>query len=93
MVVISNIIVGIVGIGAAVIGHVVYKHKTRGLKVGSDAASPKRMAHESWSAVAGTYVYIHNAFRNDLQRIITEDRFVMKDLERWADILSIHSRM
>ena len=48
------------------------------------------------STIILDYVYIHNAFRNDLQSIITsceEDKFAIGDLEQWKEILDLHSRV
>ena len=48
------------------------------------------------STIILDYVYIHNAFRNDLQSIITsceEDKFTKGDLEQWKEILDLHSRV
>ena len=79
-----------------------YRHEKRHLKTGSGAATPERVAHPSWEAVVDNYVYIHNAFRNSLQRIIsncenqksnndgTDDS---TDLENWRDIIDLHSRV
>lgn len=42
------------------------------------------------------YVYIHNAFRNDLQRIVAScenNGFILSELESWRDILNLHSRV
>ena len=41
-------------------------------------------------------MYIHNAFRNDLQRMITScenNKFTVGELETWRDILELHSRV
>ena len=86
----------LVAIGAVSIAYAIRKHEGRNLITGSKAATPERIAHESWDAVVDNYVYIHNAFRNDLQRIITtceNDSFVPGELERWRDILNLHSRV
>lgn len=48
------------------------------------------------STIILDYVYIHNAFRNDLQSIITsceEEKFAIGDLEQWKEILDLHSRV
>mmetsp|Transcript_26792 Transcript_26792/g.56574 ORF Transcript_26792/g.56574 Transcript_26792/m.56574 type:complete len:246 (+) Transcript_26792:252-989(+) len=66
------------------------------LKAGSVAATPERINHESWGAVAMNYVYMHNAFRNDLQRMIVacdNGSFVESDLVQWRTILGRHSRL
>lgn len=84
------------GGAAGGLGFAIRRHERRGLKVGSDAATPERIAHPSWDAVVDNYVYIHNAFRNDLDRIIARcenDTFVLGDLEQWRDILDLHSRV
>jgi len=47
-------------------------------------------------SITSDYVFIHNAFRNDLQRIITsceQDKFFVGDLEQWKEILDLHSRV
>ena len=54
--------------------------------------------HPSWPAVAGTYVYIHNAFRNHLDYIIrlhSHGNFpeAARNLDTWLDILSLHVRV
>ena len=40
-----------VAVAAGYIGHILYRHEQRDLKVGSSAATPEMMAHESWEAV------------------------------------------
>lgn len=86
----------LVAIGAATIGYTIHKHEGRNLVTGSKAATPEMIAHASWDAVVDNYVYIHNAFRNDLQRMIAScenESFVPSELERWRDILNLHSRV
>ena len=41
----------VVAVAAGYIGHILYSHEQRDLKVGSSAATPEMMAHESWEAV------------------------------------------
>lgn|ERR1712211_96493 len=53
------------------------------------------MVHPSFEAVVDNYVYVHNAFRNDLTRIIAaceSNKYVKSELENWALILQVHSR-
>ena len=40
-----------VAVAAGYIGHILYRHEQRDLKVGSSAATPEMVAHESWEAV------------------------------------------
>ena len=64
--------------------------------IGCASATQEMMDHESWSAIADNYVYIHNAFRNDLQRIITNcehNKFNIDELINWKEILELHSRV
>jgi hypothetical protein len=84
--------------GASAVGYSGYslgKHQQRNLKVGCASATQEMMQHESWEAVVDNYVYIHNAFRNDLQRMITaleNNNFSIAELERWDEIFELHSR-
>ena len=54
--------------------------------------------HPSFPAVAGTYIYIHNAFRNHLDRIITLHEHgrlaeAVEHYRQWLEILSMHVRV
>lgn len=67
-----------------------------GLVSGSVAATPRMMQHESWNAVVDNYVYVHNAFRNDLQAMIAEAEAgvdVRVRFATWKEALEVHSRI
>ena len=77
-------------------------HATRGLftgklHVGTECTAVDQW-HPSWQAVAGTYVYIHNAFRNHLDYIIhlhSSDKLqqALDQLDTWLEILSLHVKV
>ena len=86
-------------IGAIVIGYsalLLAQHQQRNSKyVGCAAATTEMMKHECWDAVESNYVFIHNAFRNDLQRMINaakDNKLIPSELENWSDTLDLHSR-
>ena len=73
----------------------IYDHEKRPLCKGSESIVVKNMAHPLFEAIVDNYVYIHNAFCNDLTRIIAtcvSNTFVLKELEQWASILEVHFR-
>jgi len=51
--------------------------------------------HPSWNAVVDNYVFIHNAFRNHLEYIISlssqQSKSTKTELEKWVSILKAHS--
>lgn len=51
--------------------------------------------HPSWNAVVDNYVYIHNAFRNHLEYIISlssqQSPEAVDELAKWASILKVHT--
>lgn len=82
-----------VGVGYAV--KKINDHEKRPLRKGSKSISSEYMTHASFEAVVDNYVYIHNAFRNDLIRIIANcksNAYIPGELEEWASILEVHSR-
>jgi len=48
----------VVAVAAGYIGRILYIHEQRDLKVGSSAASPEMMEHESWEAVVDSEYHI-----------------------------------
>ena len=48
-----------VAMAAGYIGNILYRHEQRDLKVGSSAATPEMMAHESWEAVVDSEYTIY----------------------------------
>jgi len=91
-VVLSVAVAGAVGYA----GYALHRHERRDLIVGCTSATPELESKDGWNAVVDNYVYIHNAFRNDLRRIVAsceEGNFAKGELERWRDILKVHSRV
>lgn len=48
----------VVAVAAGYIGHILYIHEQRDLKVGSSTATPEIKAHESWEAVVDSEYHI-----------------------------------
>lgn len=80
-----------------IVAYLLHKHENRGLKTGFVAVTEAHTSHPSWNVVVDNYVYIHNAFPNDLQYIIRQckrnSNDVKERLEAWAEILDLHSRV
>eukprot|EP00931_Biecheleriopsis_adriatica_P030430 TRINITY_DN1793_c0_g1_i1.p1 TRINITY_DN1793_c0_g1~~TRINITY_DN1793_c0_g1_i1.p1 ORF type:complete len:250 (-),score=74.64 TRINITY_DN1793_c0_g1_i1:124-873(-) len=53
--------------------------------------------HPSWHAVEDNYVFIHNAFRNHLEYILSlptsQPTSIAAELEKWWSILQVHTRV
>lgn len=84
----------------AILGGYIYQHESRCTKIGSVAATPERKNHESWNAVVDNYVFIHNAFRNDLIRIVKMvkgsskvTKAISDEFDSWTKILDLHTRV
>ena len=76
----------------------IWDHEKRPLTIGSKSIPQEALDHPSFEALVDNYVYVHNAFRNDLTRIIASceskgrmDANIQKDLEEWTLILDVHS--
>ena len=94
------------GVGYA--SYKMYRHSRKDyLKSGSICATPKNTSHPLWNAVVDNYVYVHNAFRNDLSRLIllssssSDDSSngnkllneIRSSFSTWKEALEVHSKI